>query len=153
MPVSFIFAYACPVTQRYRQRRAWKVLLFSMEIQKIQLMIAHTPTINDSRNWLLCFGNIEQKGWREKHFCNQCSYQVLHEAMMWRFCNRPHLWRKKEGEKRYKKDKGVHDACIAAALVGEKAHLGTKWRGPMKKSYLLPYVAVLIYACLKAAVR
>jgi len=27
MPVSFVFVYARPVSQRYRQRRAWKVSL------------------------------------------------------------------------------------------------------------------------------
>ena len=29
MPISFIFAYACPVTQRYRQKRVWKVCLLA----------------------------------------------------------------------------------------------------------------------------
>ena len=29
MPASFVFVYDCPVTQHYRQRRAWKVLLSS----------------------------------------------------------------------------------------------------------------------------
>jgi len=140
MPVSFLFTYACPTAQHYRQRRVWKVSLLAI-IWKYGI-----STLDSGRpqDWL-----VTVKMWNAitlffsvvlLHFTERFKQKdstsaisaVTKSSMKPQSCATANRHLHSNGKQR--RTKVSFGRAIMQALELEKAHLGTERRWTVKKS-------------------
>jgi len=151
MPVSFVFMYVGPVTQRYRQRKAWKASLL-VTIRKYGRFIHYNVHPYDQwvivKRWLRFVFSVVQnftEHFKQKHsMIDTSAVTVFTKSSMnpWSSPTTNHHLRgsgeRNREKRRTNKNKGKfwynQDANVGAAVIGENKRLGTKQCWAVKNS-------------------